>query len=206
MPQLGSCSVLWPWRSSPPHLTSSRLDIIPGWVVAAAFAGGGLLYLLADWVVDRLSGGGSQARMWMIYLAVAVDLFADGLMVGAGSSIGAGLGLALALGQVLADLPEGAAVVMTLKANEMPRSKRVLVSAGLFIPAVVGTLLSYLLLRGAGQATQAAALVVTAGLLAVAGLEDMIKEAHQAEADTRMLTVSLILGFSVFTLVSAGLG
>lgn len=186
------------------EIMPTALDVLSGWAIGLAFAVGGILYLFADWGMDRLSGGNS--RMWMIYLAVSFDLFADGLLIGAGSSIGASLGLALAVGQVLADMPEGAAAIMTFRASEVPRSRRFLLSAGLFIPPLVATLVAYLLLREAGQGTQSAALVVTAGLFSVAALEDMLKEAHEAESDSKVLTLSLVLGFSLFAIVSQILG
>lgn len=43
-----------------------------------------MLYLSADAAIDRFVDGGT--RTWMIYLAVATDLFGDGLMIGAGSA------------------------------------------------------------------------------------------------------------------------
>jgi ZIP family zinc transporter len=46
--------------------------------------------------------GDDRTSMWMIYVAVAVDLFSDGLMIGAGSAVATSLALVLALGQVLA--------------------------------------------------------------------------------------------------------
>lgn len=48
--------------------------------------------------------------------------------------------------------------------------------------------------------------MVTAGMFLVAALEDMIKEAHEAESGPRILTLSLVFGFSLFAIVSQALG
>lgn len=74
----------------------------------------------------------------MIYLAVATDLFGDGLLIGSGTAVAASLGLVLAVGQVLADIPEGAATAITFRANEVPRRKRLLLSATFLIPVLGG--------------------------------------------------------------------
>lgn len=71
----------------------------------------------------------------MVYVAVATDLFADGLLLGTGSAVSTQLGVALALGQVLADIPEGFSVIAnfrdksvrviprsSLVTNELPRA------------------------------------------------------------------------------------
>ena len=116
------------------------------------------------------------------------------------------LGLVLAVGQVLADVPEGAATAITFRANDVPRAKRMLLSATLLVPVLAGAVLSYLTLRNASEGAQMAALVATAGLFAVAVFEDMITEAHDAVEDSRVSTGLLLGGFAAFTLVSAGLG
>lgn len=143
--------------------------------------------------------------MWMIYTAVATDLFGDGLLIGAGSAVAGGLGLVLAVGQVLADVPEGAASNFTFRANDVDRRRRLLLSASFVLPAIAGAAISYLLLRGQPASVQIAALVATAGLFSVAAFEDMITEAHDAAQDTRTSTAALLAGFCLFVLVSAGL-
>lgn len=179
------------------------LDELNGWQIAAAFLAGGALYLLVEWFTERRASGGN--RMWMIYTAVATDLFGDGLLIGTGSAVAGGLGLVLAVGQVLADVPEGAASNFTFRANDVDRPRRLLLSASFVIPAVAGAAISYLLLRGQPASVQIAALVATAGLFSVAAFEDMITEAHDASQDTRTSTAALLAGFCLFVLVSAGL-
>lgn len=57
----------------------------------------------------------------MIFVAVSVDLFSDGLMIGTGSSISLTMALTLALGQAMADVPEGYATIADMKDNGIPR-------------------------------------------------------------------------------------
>ena len=144
--------------------------------------------------------------MWMIYVAVAVDLFSDGLMIGAGSAVATSLALVLALGQVLADVPEGFATIANFKDKDLPRRQRLILGASFAVPVLLAATLAYVLLRGQGEALKMAALVFTAGLLTVAAVEDMIVEAHESAEDTRGSVLAFVGGFVLFTLVSAGLG
>ena len=186
------------------EIMPEALQALSGWQIAVAFVVGGAVYLVAQTLIERRVAG--SGRMWMIYLAVATDLFGDGLLIGSGTAVAASLGLTLAVGQVLADVPEGAATAITLRANDVPRRKRILLLASLALPVLVGAALSYLTLRNQSEAAQMGALVATSGLFAVAVFEDMITEAHDAAEDTRTSTAFLLVGFAAFTLVSAGLG
>ena len=186
------------------EIMPEALQALSGWQIAVAFVVGGAVYLVAQTLIERRVAG--SGRMWMIYLAVATDLFGDGLLIGSGTAVAASLGLTLAVGQVLADVPEGAATAITFRANDVPRRKRILLLASLALPVLVGAALSYLTLRNQSEAAQMAALVATSGLFAVAVFEDMITEAHDAAEDTRTSTAFLLVGFAAFTLVSAGLG
>ena len=187
------------------EIMPEAVGAVPGWAIAAAFLAGGLLYMLVEWLIERTVSAEGTGRMWMIYVAVATDLFSDGLMIGAGTSLGVELGLSLAIGQVLADIPEGAAAIMTFRNNKVPRAKRLALSASFLIPVVLGALLSFFLLRGRSEAVQLSGLVVTAGLFSVAAFEDMVREAHETGEDSQFLTLSLILGFALFALISTGL-
>lgn len=186
------------------EIMPEALEVLAGWQIALAFLVGGAAYLLAQTIIaSRAEGSG---RMWMIYLAVATDLFGDGLLIGSGSAVAASLGLTLAIGQVLADVPEGAATTITFQANGIRRNKRLLLALMLVLPVVAGAALSYVTLRDQSEALQLSALVATSGLFAVAVFEDLITEAHEASEDSRTSTAFLLVGFAVFTLVSAGLG
>ena len=181
------------------------LDVLPAWLIGVAFTVGGLLYLAFDWAVGHLATSG-RGRMWMIYVAIATDLFGDGLLVGSGSSVSTGLGVALAVGQSLADGPEGFAAISTFRSNGLPRAQRLLLSVSFVVPVLLGALVSFLVLRDRPETWQYTAVVGAGGLLVVAALEEMLLEAHEAVADVRSSTLALILGFATFVFVSAGLG
>lgn len=175
----------------------------PGWAIVTGLLLGGLFYVLLEWVVDRLHGGDEAAGgAWMIFAAVAIDLFSDGLMVGVGSVISFRLALILTLGQVLANFPEGLAAIANFKAKGAPRGRRLLLSAALLLPSLLGATFGYWLLRGQGDALKLAGLAFIAGLLVVAAVEEMLKEAHESAEDTRASSLFFIGGFAMFTLLT----
>ncbi|MGK7296855.1 MAG: ZIP family metal transporter [Candidatus Wenzhouxiangella sp. M2_3B_020] len=191
------------------ELMPEALDNLAGWWIAAAFAAGGLAYAGAESLIERIkpsadATGGSA--MWMIYVAVAVDLFGDGLMIGSGSAVATSLAIVLAAGQVLADFPEGYSVVANLREKGVSRRRRLAVSFSFPVYCLGAALLAWVLLRGAPDAAKHAALTFVAGLLTVAAVEDMLEEAHEAAGDTRSSTLAFVGGFALFALVSAGLG
>lgn len=191
------------------ELMPEALGALAGWWVALAFLLGGCAYVLLESLVERLQAKGSgddRSRMWMIYSAVGVDLVSDGLMIGTGAAVSSSLALVLAAGQVLADVPEGYATVANFRDKDVPRPKRILLSASFFIYVVVSAMASYFLLRDAPRSFKMAALVFVAGLLTVAAVEDMLEEAHEAHTDSRRSVLAFVGGFVLFTLVSAVLG
>lgn len=192
------------------ELIPTALHTLGGVWLALALAAGGLAYVAIEYVVERGRGDGRngvkrRTGMWMIYIAVAIDLSSDGLMIGTGSAVSFDLALVLAAGQVLADIPEGYASVANFKANGVPRARRVALSASFILFCAATALLTFFLLRGAGEPVKMAALMFGAGLLILAAVEDMLEEAHESREDTRLSVLFFLAGFVLFTLVSVGL-
>ena len=141
----------------------------------------------------------------MIYIAVAIDLASDGLALGAGSAVSTSLALVLASGQILADVPEGYASIATFRSNGVPRPRRLLLSTSFVSFCTAGAVLAHFGLRQAPESIQKAALVVVAGLLTLAAVEDILDEAHDSKEDSKRSLLAFLFGFVLFTLVSVGL-
>ncbi len=183
------------------------IGTVPAWLLALALLAGAGAYLLAEAAVDRWQKskqGGAGTGAWMVYVAVATDLVGDGLLIGAGSAVSTDLALLLALGQVLADIPEGFAVVANFRDKGANRTKRLLLSASFVVPVAATAILAYFALRGQSTGLKMAALVFVAGLYILAAVEDMLREAHESAEDSRWSALSLIAGFALFLVVSGG--
>ena len=175
------------------------------WLLALSFLAGGGAYLLVEAGIERWQRGkqaGAGAGAWMVYVAVATDLAGDGLLIGAGSAVSSRLALLLALGQVLADMPEGFAVIANFREKGVGRAKRLLLSASFALPVLVTAVLAYFGLRGRSESVQMAALVFVAGLYSLAAVEDMLREAHTSAEDSRWSSVFFLIGFALFLVVS----
>lgn len=175
----------------------------PPWQVILGLCLGGLFYVLLESVIDRVSGGEEEGGAWVIYAAVAVDLFSDGLMIGVGSVVSLGLAFVLALGQVTADVPEGFAAIANFKDKGVARGRRLILLASFVIATLAGASIGYWLLRGQSETLKLTALAFTAGILLLAAVEEMLGEAHEAAEDTRLSASFFIGGFALFTLVAA---
>lgn len=193
------------------EIMPEALGNVSAWVIGLGFGLGGIAYVFLETGIEKIqsargSQGGSNLGMWMIYVAVSVDLFSDGLLIGTGSAISLSMAIVLALGQVLADGPEGYATIANMKGKDIPRAKRMMLAISFVIPVVGAAVLSYYLLRGQSDALQMGMLTFAAGLLTVAAVEDMLSEAHESAEDTRTSVLAFTGGFVIFTLVSAGFG
>lgn len=190
------------------ELMPEALGNIAGWWIAASFAAGGAAYIGIETLIERMTASqnsGDSGSMCMIYIAVSVDLMGDGLMIGSGTAVATSLAVALTTGQVLADIPEGYAVVANLRTKGVSRRWRIAASFSFALFCVSAAVVAWFLLRIAPDAAKYVALSFVAGLLTVAAVEDMLEEAHGATSDTRTSTISFVGGFVLFTLVSAGL-
>ncbi len=193
------------------ELAPRAFEGAPALYAAAGFLAGGIFYIGLESAIERLTGGGRAKEStegdisgaWIIYAAVAVDLFSDGLLIGTGSAISLGLALVLAIGQVTADIPEGFATIANFKDKGVRRSRRLLIGLSFVVPVLSGALLSYLLLRDQAEAVQMVALSFTAGLLLVAASEEIIGEAHEAAPDSKRSTLAISAGFVLFALVAS---
>ena len=185
------------------------LSADPPFVPLIAFVVGGASFIalqrLVGAVQTRMGGREDQASAFAIFGGVSIDLFSDGVMIGTGTVLKPGLGLLLALGQMPADLPEGFAAVSTLRNAEVPRRRRLLLSASFAIPILAGAALGYLALRDAPEIVTLSVLALTGGALTAVVVEEMVTEAHEGDT-SRLGPVFLTAGFALFTAISVYVG
>ena len=188
------------------ELMPEALAVEEPWVPVVAFVVGGGFFMAADRVIHTIEArfGDGEAAPWLVFFAVSVDLFSDGLMIGAGAVVGTTLALLLALGQVSADFPEGFATVAGFKRRGVPRSRRLLILAAFVVPVFVGTTIGFWAVRDAPEVVQLSLLAFTAGILLAVAIEEIGPQAHKKEPRTSAL--ALVGGFALFALISAYVG
>jgi ZIP family zinc transporter len=179
------------------------------WVVLLAMAAGGAFYVLLDAALHRVqrrvSGTTKRLASWLVYFAVALDLFSDGLVIGTGSAVSLGLALVLSLGQLTADVPEGFTAILTFRSGGLGRTRRLQLSFSLVVPAVLGATLGFWGARSLTTSVRLAALAFAGGILLPVSVEDIMPQAHARE-EARLAALAFVLGFVLFALASAYLG
>ena len=205
------------------ELVPEALEATPAWVPILAYMAGGLFFLGVDAVIERLGASaaspgapgdegdegadGQEAggNPLVIYAGTSLDLFSDGVMIGTGAVINPALGLLLALGQTPADVPEGFATIATLRDAGFSRARRVLFTAGLALPLLVGGTIGYFALRDAPDLLRLSVLALTGGALTAVVIEEVVPEAHRG-GDSRLATMFLVGGFALFAAISVYVG
>ena len=81
-----------------------------------------------------LIGAKGSAGAWMVYMAIAADLFSDGLMTGVGSAVSSALGLLLGLSQVVANIPGGFASMANFRSEGVARRTRIIIACSFALP------------------------------------------------------------------------
>lgn len=186
------------------ELIPETLGVNPPWLPILAFVVGGVFFMGADRLIERVSGE-SEAGPWVLWFGVAIDLLSDGIMIGTGSSIDLGLGLLLAVGQTPADIPEGFAAIATFKARGVAKKLRMILAAAFAAPLFVGVTVGYWAVRGQPEAVKLSLLAFTAGVLVTVVVEEVVPESHQGD-ESKFATAFFIGGFALFSLLSAYLG
>ena len=131
----------------------------------------------------------------MVYGAVGADLFADGLITGAGSAAALSLGFLLAVSQLVANIPGGYAASANLHAHVPSRRARLLTAAIVSFPIFTSAACGYFLLREASAALQSSALAFIVGLLMLATIEDMVAEGDAPRPPRWSSTLAFAAGF-----------
>lgn len=175
------------------------------WVIVLAFLAGACISVLLANVFGSLRHrlGSGSVGAWMVFMAVATDLTSDGLMVGVGTAVGTQLGFLVAATQSIANIPGGFAAISNFRDDGMPRSQRLALSGVMIGPAFISAGLGYLVLRGAGNFVQSAALALFMGVLLLATIEDIVPEGDEPEPPRWISTSAFAVGFGTFAFLSS---
>lgn len=177
------------------------LEVTQPWLIVLAFVVGSAAAVGIDRVLHGLVG--EEAGPWGVWTATAVDLFSDGLLIGAGSTLDLRLGLLLSIAQVPADLPEGFSTSASFQVAGVPRGRRLLYALGFFLPLAVGTAIGFFLVRGQSDLLKLGLLTFAGGLLATLAIEEVLGEAHASEdRHVPWQTLTMTAGFALFALLS----
>lgn len=184
-----------------PHAVEVHLP----WQTVSAFVAGSLLFMLYDrasrHTEEETGNEPAKSGAWGVFAAVCVDLFTDGIMIGAGATVHWKLAVLLALAQLVIDVPTGFATVASFRRHSVPRPKRLAALAGFYLPVLAGSLLGYWGLKGQSLTARMAVLACTGGMLLSIVIEDMVQEAHR-DGESRWAAPALVLGFGLFSLLT----
>lgn len=191
------------------ELMPEALDVDAPWIPVGAFLVGGVFFLAADraihFVEARFEADEAAAAPWLVFFGVSLDLFSDGVMIGAGATISSALGLLLALAQVSADIPEGFATIAGFKRQGVDRRRRLAISGAFALPIFAGATIGFWAARGGPELLKVSLLAFTAGVLIAVVVEEIAPQAHRG-TESQLAALVLVGGFALFALVSAYVG
>lgn len=182
----------------------------PPWLIFLAFVFGGGFFILMrrgiKFFQKRSNKSEQQSSAWVIFLAVGVDLFSDGLMVGTSSTIAFSLAVMVAIGHVMANIPTGMAAISSFKQSKTSALFRQMLSASFIFPPVIGATLGYWVVVGQPEVIKFMLLAFTAGILTTLVVENMVPEATEYEKENYQETLCFVVGFAFVALLSTYLG
>jgi len=184
------------------------LGVTPIWLIAVAFLAGACISVLIAglWGTFRHRSHAGKTSAWMVCIAVVTDLVSDGLMVGAGTAVGAQLGFLFAATQSIANIPGGFAATANLRDDKVPKTVRFTLSFSMLVPALLSAAFGYYGLRGASSLVHGVVLSVFVGILLLATIEDVIPQGDEPDPPRWISTAAFALGFAGLALLSGMLG
>ena len=142
----------------------------------------------------------AAALPWGLLVAIGIDIFIDGLLLGIGFAAGAKEGTLLAIALTIELLSLGLATAVELRQDGHGKGRAIAIVATTSLMLLLGAGIGTTVLRGAtGNLLE---IVLSFGLAALLFLvtEELLTEAHE-EAETPLLTLAFFVGFLLFLLL-----
>ncbi|MFC6225846.1 ZIP family metal transporter [Hymenobacter artigasi] len=149
---------------------------------------------------ETATGAAAATLPWGLLVAIGIDIFIDGLLLGIGFAAGAKEGTLLAIALTIELLSLGLATAVELRQDGHGKGRAVAIVAGTSLMLLIGAGIGTTVLRGAtGNLLE---IVLSFGLAALLFLvtEELLTEAHE-ETETPLLTLSFFVGFLLFLLL-----
>jgi ZIP family zinc transporter len=148
------------------------------WLVVVGFSCGvALLVILERFEGREPEAGGVVPVSFLVVLGV--DLFIDGLLVGAGAVVSTGTAIVVTIALTLEVLFLGVATSLQLTAAGVARTRAALITSSLTMLIGIGAVLGALVLPRAGSATLTVVLALAAAALLWLVVEELLVEAHE---------------------------
>ena len=150
----------------------------PLWLVVIGFCCGvALLVLLERFEGEEPEAGGVVPVSFLIVLGV--DLFVDGLLVGAGAVVSTSTAIVVTIALTLEVLFLGVATSLQLTTAGVARIRAALITSSLTVLIGIGAVLGALVLPRAGSGTLTVVLALAAAALLWLVVEELLVEAHE---------------------------
>ena len=139
---------------------------------------------------DEQSGDGKAGLL----IAVGIDVFLDGLLIGVGFAAGERVGTLLVVALTLELLFLGVSVAASLTEAKVGRARSLLTVTGLSVLVIFGALLGGSLLAGLSGLALEIVLSFGAAALMYLVIEELLTEAHEVK-ETPLITAAFFAGF-----------
>ncbi len=202
---------------------AEQMGQIPWLTAGVGFLSGGLFMRLVDCVLPHVHPGlamgraegvkTSWSRSILLVLAITLHNIPEGLAVGVAfgavashlPSTTLGGAIALALGIGLQNIPEGAAVSLPLRREGMGRTKSFLMGQASGVVEPIAGMMGTAFVSHA-QSILPFSLCFAAGAMLFVVVEELIPEAQKNEANTDVVTMMTLVGFTAMMLLDVALG
>jgi zinc transporter, ZIP family len=166
----------------------------PLWLVVIGFCCGVALLVILERFEGEEPEEGTGVIPVSFLVVLGVDLFVDGLLVGAGAVVSTGTAIVVTIALTLEVLFLGVATSLQLSAAGVAKTRAALITSSLTILIGIGAILGALVLPRAGAATLTVVLALAAAALLWLVVEELLVEAHET-AHKSWMAVMFFVGF-----------
>lgn len=169
--------------------------------VIGGFAVGIVVMLAIDVLPARLAARNGRDSSAAALVAIAVDVFLDGVLIGIGFVEGGGAGLLLTVALTVELAFLGVAVATAVQSSGASSKRMIATTAAVASTIILGGILGATVFSQVGRGPLSVVLAFGTVALLYLVTEELLTEAHE-QPDTPLLTTMFFIGFLVLLLLS----